>query len=140
MKKGFTLVELLAVLVVLSIAVAIAATSYAKISKEQKVTACNNLKKQIENLAVEYVIDTNGFYNDPDNTRWVTLSMLINNGYIEEEDLVNPVDNTSCDSGWSCNTNNYVYDSPINFVVVKYDKGKYMSTFEYNENKGIICE
>ncbi|MBQ4583337.1 MAG: prepilin-type N-terminal cleavage/methylation domain-containing protein [Bacilli bacterium] len=136
MKKGFTLVELLAVLIILSLIIVIAGGSYSKVSKKNKQNQCINLKKQIENLAIEYVIDTNGLYNNAneDNARWITLAMLIKNGYIEKEDLVNPFDNTSCDNGWNCNATT-ASSSANYYVIVNYNEGKYTAIFN-----GIKCE
>lgn len=57
MKKGFTLVELLAVLVILSIIVLIAGTSYSGLSRKNRKNQCLNIKKQIITAATEFLND-----------------------------------------------------------------------------------
>lgn len=54
MKKGFTLVELLAVLAILAVIIVVAGTSYSKISKKNKSQQCKNYEIQIKNAALEY--------------------------------------------------------------------------------------
>lgn len=63
MKKGFTLVELLAVLAILSVVLVIAGTSYSSVNKKNKKNQCENLKQQIENHAIEYVDEQNYFHS-----------------------------------------------------------------------------
>lgn len=63
MKKGFTLVELLAVLAILSVVIVIAGTSYSTVNRKNKIKHCKNLKLQIENTAIEYVSEQNYFHS-----------------------------------------------------------------------------
>lgn len=54
MKKGFTLVELLAVIAVLGIISSIAVVSYSKVIKDNKVRECKRKVAYIEQKAIEY--------------------------------------------------------------------------------------
>lgn len=63
--KGFTLVEVIAVVVILSIVGAIAVPSVTHILKENKVKNCENLKKSIISACGVYVSDNrNTILND----------------------------------------------------------------------------
>ena len=57
MKKGFTLIEVIAVIFILGILSSIAGVTYTTISNNHKKKSCENLKMQIENAAIEYVQD-----------------------------------------------------------------------------------
>lgn len=61
MKKGFTLVELLGVLVILSVIIITAAVSYTGINKRQKENYKNNLKLLMIDLTNEYLTEN---FND----------------------------------------------------------------------------
>lgn len=58
MKKGFTLVELLAVIAVLGIISSIAVVSYSKVIKDNKVRECKRKVAYIEQKAIEYANET----------------------------------------------------------------------------------
>ena len=74
-KKGFTIVELLAVIVVLAIIIAIAVPAYGKIQKNIQAKQYKNKLSLIKTAAEKYADDTNyvAFYIDD----------LVKNGYID---------------------------------------------------------
>lgn len=57
MKKGFTLMELLAVIVIISIIATAVGVSYTTISKNHKDNVCRNLEDSIKNAVVEFMQD-----------------------------------------------------------------------------------
>ena len=87
-KYGFTLVELLASIVILAIISALAVSSYGKVSINIKQKSFENLKAQIETKAEDYASDTGSLITNVDE--------LIKKGYIEADDeegnLKSPID------------------------------------------------
>ena len=78
MKKGFTLVELLAVVLVLAIIAVLAGMSYTKINKDNKLKACKALETQIKNTAIEYYQDNPLEYIKAGETKGIKLQDMIN--------------------------------------------------------------
>ncbi len=77
-KRGFTLVELLGVIVVLAIIILIAVSGYGKISKNVKEKSHENLVSYIETKASDYANDTGNLLTNVDN--------LVKLGYIDADD------------------------------------------------------
>jgi type IV pilus assembly protein PilA len=78
-KKGFTLVELLATIVIMGIIIAIAVPSYFNITQSTKEKAYESKKEYIEAKAISYASE-----NDLDPAT-ITVADLINAGYIEAD-------------------------------------------------------
>ncbi len=78
-KKGFTLVELMGVIVILAIIIAIAIPSYNLITKNIKAKNLENQKELIKVAAVKYAEDANIYFMYPED--------LIKQGYLEEKDI-----------------------------------------------------
>jgi type IV pilus assembly protein PilA len=78
-KKGFTLVELLATIVIMGIIIAIAVPSYIHITQSTKEKAYESKKEYIEAKAISYASE-----NDLDPAT-ITVADLINAGYIEAD-------------------------------------------------------
>lgn len=87
-KNGFTLVELLASIVILAIIAALAISSYGKVSINVKQKAFENLKTHIETKAEDYASDTGNLITNVDE--------LVKKGYLEGDDeegnVKNPID------------------------------------------------
>lgn len=75
-KKGFTLTELLGVIVVLAVIVGIAMTSATSIMNKSKVKLYEEMENNLKDVAITYYLDTQ------DNK--VTVGELIDNGYFED--------------------------------------------------------
>ena len=80
-KKGFTLVELIAVVVVLAIIISLAVPSFSKIQKSVRKKQYENKLDLIKVAALKYADDTNytSFYIDD----------LVVNGYLEADKIEN---------------------------------------------------
>lgn len=122
-KNGFTLVELLAVIVVLAIIITIAVPSAISIS--------NKIKAKMEDTKRQMIVDAAKLYgqenpssvvNSIDNcsSSKITVGTLVNDGYIKKDDVkngnvVNPKDNSSMNKKKICiyKKNNRVYSKII---------------------------
>ncbi len=94
MKKGFTLIELIAVIAIVAVISVIAGVSYSKISNEHKAQACENLKKRLMTATIDYVQDNSLFYKK--NT--YTIDELIVGEIIDlSDDDINEVSKKSFD-------------------------------------------
>lgn len=79
--KGFTLVELLATLILLAIIVGIAGTSITMIIKNSKEKDYQLLVKEVKNAVELYYQECKYVNNNCDNQ--ITLGYLVNNGYLK---------------------------------------------------------
>ena len=89
--KGFTMVELLAVIVILGILVAIAIPVYINISKHTKEEEYNAKKNYISEAAVRFA-EENGVFigsESTDTSNKFTAVKLITTGYMSAEKYVN---------------------------------------------------
>jgi len=141
-KKGFTLVELLAVIVIMAILITIAVPGIMRIMNSLKTQSLCSKIEIIESAALEYAGD---YYSNKKNTNAskvildnVSLADLVNMGYLSKDDddctlysatspcVINPEDSSVLDYNvvqiWS--TNNRLYAS-------------YLYTEEQKNNK--IC-
>ena len=86
--KGFTLVELLATLVLLGVISVISYVSISSVINKNKVDNCKNLIKSIEGAVKEYVSD-NRYKFDNSEVKSIKLADLYNGHYLTNE-MVNP--------------------------------------------------
>lgn len=89
-KKGFTLVELLAVLVVLGIVVSISIYTITSIINKTKEKGYQVTLNEIKNTANDYLIEERGkilFANNGDGTEYqcITITQLIQSGYLKND-------------------------------------------------------
>ena len=88
MKKGFTLVELLTVIAVLSIILVITAPIVANLITSSKQKAYEEQIKFIESAARNYSVSySKEIDSDP---YYVSVDTLINKGLIDQDELLNP--------------------------------------------------
>lgn len=78
-KKGFTLVELLAVITILGILVTISVVSVTSVINRSTENSYKTLEDEMVEAAKKYVVENIDNYTSP-----VLLSTLIENGYIKE--------------------------------------------------------
>lgn len=115
--KGFTLVELLAVLILVSVIMTIAIPSIgSSMSRAKKKENASSIKI-LESAAEFYVSDYKYNINDSLEQCYITINELLNNDFITEDDVV--------DSDGNEFTGVIVYDRKKN-------------SFKYNENIGSI--
>ena len=107
-KKGFTLVELLAVLVILSLVAAICYPMVTKTINNQKSKLSEEQKNRIISAAKNYVASTVVGENE-----CMTISALQSSGFLEAGDIKDPNGGTM--SGgvkitWDDSKNQYLYE------------------------------
>lgn len=102
MKKGFTLVELLGVLIVLALVALIAIPSIINVIRDSRESTYKQQLKTITNLAerwetensyeVDKAIDTNGYF-------YVSIQRLKEDGYLKSDDVIDARTNTTITGG-----------------------------------------
>ena len=132
-KKGFTLVEVIVVLAILSLILIIMVPNVFVLVEKNNEKSCKSLKDNIESAAKIYV--TNNKYNlgikcyDENNSDDTTLKITLN-------DLINSGDLTTDSSGKITNPINNTEIPHTNIIKVTYD----CSTKDFNyEVTGIDC-
>ena len=105
-KKGFTLVELLAVIVILGIILVIAGSNLLQTKKTANIEEAKKMEKMIEDLgpgiyADEKLRNSSGNfmskYNNNNNPFYVDKDLLISAGYLKS-DIKNPNGNGTCEA------------------------------------------
>ena len=89
--KGFTLVELLATIVILGIISTIAVVSIDKMLDHSKEVECDSILQSITNAAKEYVSDYRYTFEDLENPE-ITVAELTQLGYLTKT-MKNPFNN-----------------------------------------------
>ena len=89
MKKGFTLVELLAVLVVIGLVAGITIPVVDKIMVSGRKKAHDEQVKMVEKRAEDYVNTHISILGDED--LYVSVTTLIDNGYFDQDELIDPI-------------------------------------------------
>ena len=116
MKKGFTLVELLAVLIILGLILTITYYSVSSILDSSRNSLSDTQESALIEAAKVYYLEAgmnleaDGSYN---NKVCVTVAYLINNGYVDKSRVADPSSPSSNLEGYvlitRSNTNNYTY-------------------------------
>ena len=121
MKKGFTLIEMLAVIVILAIVSLIIFPEVNKVIKNSKQKSYNaqieNLKDATKKLAVDDTSILPG--ENSGRSSCITLTTLMNNGKIDTDILYDPRDSKVRIEG---------------FIVIRYSNEYNSYTYEYSES------
>lgn len=116
-KKGFTLVELIMVIVVIGIIAMIAIQSVTKRIADSKERAYNIQVNNIENAAKKYMLESEKEDEYHLNTLCISISMLQDKGYLEKGNIKNPKTDEN-------------FNVTENFVKIKYNFDR--KQYEYN--------
>lgn len=90
MKKGFTLVELLAVIVILGLIALIVYPSIGSVIHDSKEKAYNEQINVIIKAAKTYALDHAKDIPDNGSEKAVTVATLVSEGYISNDDVKDP--------------------------------------------------
>lgn len=131
MSKGFTLVELLAVIIILGVLTLITVVSINPILNDAKKSLTdsqiNNIEESASLYYIKYGVGLDDFeLNNPKDC--INVSKLIESGYINSEEITNPKTGEPVLGSVKVTykSNNYIYE--------------YQDTTCTNYDKGIICE
>ena len=136
-RKGYTLLELLAVIAVLSIIIGISVNMFSNVQKNILESDYDNLISYIETSAEQFANDT-GIYGT------ITVQDLIDAGYVTADDsnkIYNPVDNSII----NCKKLEIIYDNDDFKVEYKKDEDPIMDEqgnclLQENEQALVICK
>lgn len=119
-KKGFTLVEVILVIVIMAILLLILVPNVLVLLNKNNKKACENLKDNIASATKMYV--TNNKYDlgfsCSNNAKDITLKTLIDTDYLKSDSsgkITNPIDDslvpltTTVTVTYDCNNNNFTY-------------------------------
>lgn len=81
-EKGFTLIEILIVVFIISLILAIAVPNYTKSTEKAQEELCRNTRKMAEASLSLYILD-----KKKNGTSGITFQELIDEGYLKEEPL-----------------------------------------------------
>ena len=90
MKRGFTLVELLAVLILLGVVSLIAIPSIGKILNRSREKARESTKNELIQAAKNYYADNIRELPDDGSHKCLSVSEIEESGYISNDDIVDP--------------------------------------------------
>ena len=90
MKRGFTLVELLAVMILLGVVSLIAIPSIGKILNRSREKARESTKNELIKAAKNYYADNIRELPDDGSHKCLSVSEIEENGYISNDDIVDP--------------------------------------------------
>ncbi len=100
-KKGFTLIELLCVISILAIVSVIASANVVKATNQNKEKLYCTKLEVIKDVAYTYgfkhekeLQNSSDFYEGYKSLK-ITINDLIKEGFLEEKDVLNPLDNSS---------------------------------------------
>ena len=115
MNKGFTLVELLAVIVILGVLTLIVTISTGTITKNSRAKLSNIQIENIKSAAQAYYLNEGINYIDYEeesSEMCVNISYLMKKGYMDKAEILDPKDNKKLDGSIiiSYNSINYTYD------------------------------
>ncbi len=99
-KKGFTLLELIAVIIILGILMSLAYTSVSKYLNQARSTTYSDFEKNITSGVTNYLIDHTGSIPDEGESLVVDVEKLVCEGYVD--DLQDPIE-----SARTCNLESY---------------------------------
>lgn len=123
-KKGFTLTELIGVIVLLGIIALIAVPIVNRTIKNSKEKAYDSQVEEIISSAKKWGVENNSKIDTEGRTTFLTVGNLIEDGYLEDDAILDPRDNTSLES--SC-------------VKIKYDNFDKEYLYEFGEKCDILA-
>ena len=99
-KRGFTMLELLAVIIILGIIISLAYTSISRYLNQARSTTYSDFEKNITSGVTNYLIDHTGSIPDEGESLVVDVEKLVCEGYVD--DLQDPRE-----SARTCNLESY---------------------------------
>jgi len=115
MKRGFTLIELIAVIVILAIIALITTASVMGLFNKTKSSLYETQVEIVESAAKKWAIANNGFLPTDGSEYALQLSKLVTDGYLDDGDIVDPRTEKEM-NGYV----NIIYDNSINQYKIEF--------------------
>ena len=114
MNKGFTLVEVFAVVIILGIIAVVSVPSISHSLNSSKENLYKEQVKRIEDTAKKYALENTTILPEDDNKTVISLDILVDSGYLENKDIINPKNKAKMEGcvivEYSLEKNKYVYN------------------------------
>src|SRR5574344_1262289 len=134
MKKGFTLVELLGVIVIIGIVAAIIYPMVKNTLDEQKKKLYEEQVNNIEAVAYNWTTANTSLITANGDYYLLSLDTLKDEGYLKDQDIINPINKQKMDDviaiSWDSNSSQY--------IIIYGAKVPPDSCFETSENNGEV--
>lgn len=115
MKRGFTLIELIAVIVILAIIALITMASVMGLFNKTKTSLYDTQVEIVESAAKKWAIANNGYLPTDGSEYALQLSRLVSDGYLDDGDIIDPRTEKEM-NGYV----NIVYDEGINQYKIEF--------------------
>ena len=127
-RKGFTLVELLAVIAILGILSIVAIGAYSGVTNKSKQKAYQTKVSQIETSAAKWAKE-----NNIDRTTSISVNKLVVEGYLTADEVT--------DNGLSTITNPTNNENMIcKMIEIRYKNGEIVTSFDDSKNNCTLAE
>ena len=141
MKKGFTLVELLAIIVILSVVSLLVFPNVVKIIKQSKENLYQTQLRDIESVAKNFSMEHSELLDSNHiNPTYITLNALQLAGYLELEKIYNPKDKNEMNGCVKIEYNETTHQYHYNYEEIDCSNDDTLKGYIITYNNGLVKE
>lgn len=100
--KGFTLIELIATIIILGVIALIAIPAINTTIDSSRQKAYDEQVERIKSAAKNWAVENSTAFSEDSGVVEITVTELINKGYLEEDNIIDPKDGKSFDDKGYC--------------------------------------